>query len=112
MSELTTVSFESGICSLELFRVLFSYLHSSVTLYISGFFLFYLIFLGLLFMAMQDEVAIIDSNVEEETVVHQDFGLAVQEVKHCLQLSGDSFPKICTDIESATSRPGIKAVFR
>ena len=63
-------------------------------------------------MAMQDEVAIIDSNVEEETVVHQDFGLAVQEVKHCLQLSGDSFPKICTDIESATSRPGIKAVFR
>ena len=63
-------------------------------------------------MAMQDEVAIIDCNVEEETVVHQDFGLAVQEVKHCLQLSGDSFSKICTDIESATSRPGIKAVFR
>ena len=41
-------------------------------------------------MAMQDEVALIDSNVEQDTVVPQDFELAVREVKHCLQLSGDS----------------------
>ena len=49
-------------------------------------------------MAMQDEVALIDSNVEQDTVVPQDFELAVREVKHCLQLSGDSFLQICTDI--------------
>ena len=63
-------------------------------------------------MAMQDEVALIDSNVEQDTVVPQDFELAVREVKHCFQLSGISFLQICTDIESATSRSKIKTVFR
>ena len=63
-------------------------------------------------MAMQDEVAMVDSTVEEGAVVQQEFGLAVQEVKRCLQISGESFSRICTDIETATSRPLIKAAFR
>ena len=63
-------------------------------------------------MAMQDEVALIDSNVEEETVDPQVFELAVQEVKQCLRLTGDSLQKICSDIESATSRSLLRAVFR
>ena len=63
-------------------------------------------------MAMQDEVALVDGNVEEETVDPKVFELAVREVKQCLQITGDSLEKICSDIESATSRALIKPVFR
>ena len=69
-------------------------------------------FLPARLMAMQDEVALVDSNVVEETVDPQVFELAVREVKQCLQITGDSLQKICSDIESATSRGGIKSVFR
>ena len=63
-------------------------------------------------MAMQDEVALVDGDVVEETMDPQVFELAVREVKQCLQITGDSLQKICSDIESATSREGIKSVFR
>ena len=63
-------------------------------------------------MAMQDEVALVDGKVVEETVDPQVFKLAVREVKQCLQITGDSLEKICSDIESATSRALIKPVFR
>ena len=63
-------------------------------------------------MAMQDEVAQVDGNVVEETVDPQVLKLAVQEVKQCLQVTGDSLPKICSDIESAASKALIRPVFR
>ena len=63
-------------------------------------------------MAMQEEVARVDSNINEEAVDPQVFTLAVKEVKQCLRLTNDSLLKICDDIEHATSRSVIKAVFR
>ena len=63
-------------------------------------------------MAMQEEVARVDSNIDEEAVDPQVFDLAVKEVRQCLQLTGDSLLKICNDIEHAKSRSGIKSVFR
>ena len=64
-------------------------------------------------MAMQDEVALSGSMAEREIDDPQRvFKLAVQEVGRCLQVTDDSFPKICRDIENATSRSMIKSVFR
>ena len=61
---------------------------------------------------MQEEVARVDSNIDNEAVDPQVFDLAVKEVKQCLRLAGNSLLEICNDIENATSRSVIKAVFR
>ena len=63
-------------------------------------------------MAMQDEVSRIEGDVEEVLPDAKVLELAVQEVKQCLQATGDSLPKICNDIEGATSRSAIRAFFR
>ena len=61
---------------------------------------------------MQDEVSRIEGDVEEVLPDAKVLELAVQEVKQCLQATGDSLPKICNDIEGATSRSTIRAFFR
>ena len=64
-------------------------------------------------MAMQEEVALSGNQVEgisnDPQVI---FDLAVREVKQCLRVAGDSFDKICGDIENASSRAMLKLVFR
>ena len=64
-------------------------------------------------MAMQEQVALSGNKVEGEIDTTQAvFKLAVQEVRQCLRVTNDSFPKICSEIENAKSRTVIKSVFR
>ena len=64
-------------------------------------------------MAMQEEVSLVgtvpDGEMDNPSEI---MALAVQEVKHCLTLTDDSLPKICSEIKSATSELMIRPVFR
>ena len=64
-------------------------------------------------MSMQEEVALSGNTVEDKADDPQAiFKLAVKEVRQCLRVTKDSLPKICGEIENASSRSIIKAVFR
>ena len=64
-------------------------------------------------MSMQEEVALTSSKEKDEVDDPQSlFKLAIQEVKQCLRIAKDSLPKICEEIENASSRSIIRAVFR
>ena len=54
-------------------------------------------------MAMQEEVSLVASKPEGEIEnPPKTIALAVQEVKHCLQVTNDSLSQICNEMESAT----------
>ena len=62
---------------------------------------------------MQEEVALSGNTVEDKADDPQAiFKLAVKEVKQCLRVTKDSLPKICGEIENASSKAIIRPVFR
>ena len=64
-------------------------------------------------MSMQEEVSqagtVPDGDTDDLSEI---MALAVQEVEHCLRVTDDSLPKICSEMEGATSELMIRPVFR
>ena len=64
-------------------------------------------------MSMQEEVSLASTVPDGDTDdLSEIMALAVQEVEHCSRVTDDSLPKICSEMEGATSELMIRPVFR
>ena len=62
---------------------------------------------------MQEEVSLAGTVPNGETDdLSEIMALAVQEAEHCLRVTDDSLPKVCSEMEDATSELMIRPVFR
>ena len=62
---------------------------------------------------MQEEVSLASTVPDGDTDdLSEIMALAVQEVEHCARVTDDSLPKICSEMEGATSELMIRPVFR
>ena len=89
---------------------MYSFFHQAV-LYLLTLFFLWSLFSSV--MSMQEEVAlsgnIVEGKVDDPKAI---FKQAVKEVRQCLRVTKESLPKICEEIENASSRSIIRAVFR
>ena len=64
-------------------------------------------------MSIQEEVSLASTVPDGDTHdLSEIMALAVQEVEHCSRVTDDSLPKICSEMEGATSELLIRPVFR
>ena len=64
-------------------------------------------------MSIQEESSLASTVPDGDTDDLSDImALAVQEVEHCSRVTDDSLPKICSEMEGATSELVIRPVFR
>ena len=64
-------------------------------------------------MSMQEEVSLAGTVPDGDTDDPSEImALPEQEVEHCLRVTDDSLPKICFEMEGATSELMIRPVFR